>query len=661
MKRLYTLLVIALIGFVGRAQIVNIPNPILKAKLLQANSSNGTASSQTPVYNSTSGSWYVTPYNSIDANGDGEIQVSEAQTIKWLALTNLDISDITGIEAFINLEYLGLSGNLLQNFNVGDLTRLRYLNVGHNNLQSLDVTGFSSLCHLWCYNNQLQNLFIKNNASWVSLGFDSNFDIKYVCADENDLTFVQNKIAQYGYTSCNVNSYCSFTPGGTFYTINGTNRRDLNNNGCDASDNPYPNLRLNLSIGTQQAGSIICNDQGNYYIGVSAGTYTLTPVLENSIYYTAANATVAFPTSTSPFNQNFCITPNGTHHDVEVIIVPIGPARPGFNASYDIVYKNKGTVIENGSIQFIFDDAVLDFVSADPLLSNQATNTLTWNYSDLQPLETRTIRLVLNVNSPTEIPPVNIDDQLGYQAIITASGSDEMQIDNTFGLKQNVVASYDPNDKTCLEGEIVAPGYIGNYVHYMIRFENTGTYPAENVVVKDIIDTAKFDVATLIPLKGSHPFVTRINNSNKVEFIFENIQLPFDDANNDGYVVFKIKIKPTLTVGSTFSNSANIYFDYNFPITTNTYTTTITALGTQDFEFSNLFTLSPVPTKDVLTITTKETVLISSVNIYNMLGQLLQISTNPTETVDVSGLKTGSYFIKIISDKGTTSSKFVKE
>ncbi len=72
------------------------------------------------------------------------------------------------------------------------------------------------------------------------------------------------------------------------------------------------------------------------------------------------------------------------------------------------------------------------------------------------------------------------------------------------------VDSYDPNDKTCLEGTTITPAMVGEYVHYVIRFENTGTYPAENIVVKDMIDLAKFDINTLIPIKGSHEFVTKI-------------------------------------------------------------------------------------------------------------------------------------------------------
>ncbi|OWP75425.1 hypothetical protein BWK62_12110 [Flavobacterium oreochromis] len=41
---------------------------------------------------------------------------------------------------------------------------------------------------------------------------------------------------------------------------------------------------------------------------------------------------------------------------------------------------------------------------------------------------------------------------------------------------------------------------------------------------------------------------------------------------------FKIKIKLNLVAGNSFSKNANIYFDYNFSITTNTATMTIAAL-----------------------------------------------------------------------------------
>src|SRR5690606_41407765 len=42
---------------------------------------------------------------------------------------------------------------------------------------------------------------------------------------------------------------------------------------------------------------------------------------------------------------NFCITPNGEHKDVEIIVTPLIPTRPGFEATYNIVYRNKGNQV----------------------------------------------------------------------------------------------------------------------------------------------------------------------------------------------------------------------------------------------------------------------------------------------------------------------------
>jgi hypothetical protein len=316
--------------------------------------------------------------------------------------------------------------------------------------------------------------------------------------------------------------------------------------------------------------------------------------------------------------------------------------------------------VENGNISLTFDDAKLDYVAANPVFNSTAVNNLTWNYTNLQPFETREIALVLNVNSPMEIPAVNNGDQLDFVAQITPFTNDEVQFDNISSLKQIVVGSYDPNDKTCIQGETIAPSEVGNYVHYLIRFENTGTYPAENIVVKDMIDLTKFDIVTLVPLKSSHDYFTRING-NKVEFIFENINLDFNNATNDGYVVFKIKTLPSLVLGDTFTNNANIYFDYNFPITTNTYTTTVAALSSQDFDFGTYFTLYPNPAKDVLNIQAKQDLTINSIEIYNQLGQIVMASTNTLNTIDVSNLASGTYFVKINTQKGSANSKFVKE
>ncbi|RTY86333.1 T9SS type A sorting domain-containing protein, partial [Flavobacterium sp. GSN2] len=74
------------------------------------------------------------------------------------------------------------------------------------------------------------------------------------------------------------------------------------------------------------------------------------------------------------------------------------------------------------------------------------------------------------------------------------------------------------------------------------------------------------------------------------------------------------------------------------------------------------FSVYPNPVKDVLNITAKETIEVTSFNIYNTLGQLVMVIPNAQNirTVDVSGLTYGNYFIKINSDKGTSNTKFIK-
>lgn len=599
------------------------------------------------------------------------LDLSQNINLIYLNCDDIEISNIN-ITQNISLKGLDVSNNQLTGLDISNNNLLESIDCQNNQLTNLDVSNNFNLTILNCKDNLLTMLNIKNNSieksynspmdmNYTSISLIGNPTLQYICADETQINLIQNKIQALGYINCHVNTYCSFVPGGEFYTIEGQQKFDNENDGCDITDSTFPNLKYSITDGIT-TGSIISNNSGNYAIPVQAGQYTITPILENPNYFTATppNVVMSFPTQTSPFTQDFCIRPNGIKHDVEVSIIPTTVARPGFDAIYKIIYKNKGNQIENGTINLQFDDAVLDIVSTNPAFTTQTLNNLSFNYSNFNPFETREISVVLNVNSPMETPAANSGDILNYTVTNTITNTDEMLSDNTFVLNQTVVNSYDPNDKTCLQGNYVGPDKIGQYVHYMIRFENTGTFPAENIVVKDMIDTTKFDVSSLVPLNASHNYVTRING-NKVEFIFENINLPFDDATNDGYVAFKIKTLPSLVVGNTFSNTANIYFDYNFPIITNTATTTIAALNNPSFEFATYFSLYPNPATSELNINLKSAIEIISIQIYNTIGQLVSVQTGNALKVDVSNLKTGNYFIKVNTNEGFSTSQFIKE
>ncbi len=559
-------------------------------------------------------------------------------------LTSLNLEGLTG------LVLIWCNNNDLTSINVSKLENLELLDCKENKLTNLDLTGLP-LFELYCEGNQLGSILVKHCDNLFDIGISNNPHLSYICCDEDRIIFFTEQAIQNEITNCEINSYCTFSTGGRFYVIQGKNTYDYNNNGCDDLDIKLPNTKYitTNSIGNI-TGAFIANAPGNYQILLQEGTHTITPSLEHPSHFevTPSSLTVTFPTTTDTITQNFCITPKGVFNKVNIAVLPLSPpARPGFDASYKIVWENVGNQIENGTLNFTYDETLLDYISATQTADQVADGIVKWNFTNLLPFEKREITVTLKVNRPTDTPAVNAGDKLYLTVSI---------LDNIFTLENTVVGSYDPNDKTCLQGDRVKPDMVGEYVDYLIRFENTGNYAAENVVVKDIIDTKRFDVSTLQITDASHEVYTRIEG-NKVEFIFENIQLPFDDANNDGYIAFKIKTLPTLVLGDSLKNKADIYFDYNFPIRTNEAKTTI-ALSVPTVDIITDFSIYPNPVRDILNISTEEKW--TKAEIYDISGRIMRIVSLDSQSIDVSSLERGTYFIRLRNGNKICRVKFVK-
>ena len=115
---------------------------------------------------------------------------------------------------------------------------------------------------------------------------------------------------------------------------------------------------MNINNGSQQ-GTSFADENGNYIFYTQEGTFTVTPQLENPSLFTVSptNATVNFSTTNNLVStNNFCITPNGVVPNAEIVVAPVTPARPGFDAEYKIVYKNTGNQVLSGQVYFYYDD-----------------------------------------------------------------------------------------------------------------------------------------------------------------------------------------------------------------------------------------------------------------------------------------------------------------
>ena len=662
MKKILLLLLLA--SGLASAQIVTIPDARFKAELID---------------------------NGVDTNSDGEIQVTEALATLSLSIVDFDITDFTGLEAFVNLDTLNIIGpnilslDLTSNVNLTHLSfqdtaispltsidlsaciLLEELILQDTSITSLDLSTNYNLTALYITRNfQLETVFLKNGSdesanmdsgSWLENWISANNpSLQYVCADEFQVTEIQ----QFAGTDYPVNSFCTFPPGGDINTITGVTKFDDEGDGCDSGDSPISYTRFNINYNSVPTNAIAySNSAGVYNVYVAqTGLYTLLPSLENPSYFSVspASADVPIPViDNSTVTQDFCVEATGMHQDLEVVVTPIIAARPGFAATYWLTYKNKGNQTVSGDVTFNYPEDQMDFVSSSTTPDTQGAGMMTFNFTDLQPYETVTVSIVLDVNAPTDTPPVNIGDVLTLAAQVNPIADDEMPDDNTFTLNQTVVGSFDPNNIICLQGEEVPTDYIGDYLHYVINFENTGTAPAENVVITLEIDPDDFDPSSLEILNISHP-AEIIVRDNIAEFYFQDIQL---DSGGHGNILLKMKTDSELTFTDNVEAQANIYFDYNFPVETNEAITSFRILGVEEHDSSNIV-LFPNPTDGLVNI--QSATIIKNIRIYDLQGRLMEsFQPNSQATkLNITNLNTGVYFLSIETEIGTSNKKFIK-
>ncbi len=139
---------------------------------------------------------------------------------------------------------------------------------------------------------------------------------------------------------------------------------------------------------------------------------------------------------------------------------------------------------------------------------------------------------------------------------------------------QEVIGSWDPNDKKGTPKGVDAPKYIEetDELEYKIRFQNTGTDTAFLVVIRDTL-APELDVSTVVSGASSHAYDFRIYGQSILEWSFDNILLPDSNVNepeSNGFVKFKVKQTPGNPGGTRIENRAAIWFDFNAPVITNT-------------------------------------------------------------------------------------------
>ncbi len=117
---------------------------------------------------------------------DGRIRLKNVEKIYVLDLSNLDISDVSGIEYFSNLIYLYLSNNKISTINLNG----KYMVKGPGIEEDLYIpAGLFNLNTLNLSNNLLENLDLTglNNLNSGSLNVSNNSKLSCIAVDDEDL------------------------------------------------------------------------------------------------------------------------------------------------------------------------------------------------------------------------------------------------------------------------------------------------------------------------------------------------------------------------------------------------------------------------------------------------------------------------------------------
>lgn len=495
------------------------------------------------------------------------------------SLTSLEgissLKSIGGLRLSNNVELIDISLlNKITSLNKGlTIYNTKSLNslFGLNNIKSiggrLDISENKGLSSI----NDLSNA---NFTALTYLGITSNPTLA-LCQELNICNYLfsggENYIAGNSSGCLNYDTLIESCNAAWKNTITGNIKIDIDGNGCGNQTNDLP-MKQNIVRVTDRTDTYTtyADSNGAYKLYVPKGTYKVesdSPILYYNI--DPVSQSVTFPGVGDKVNVDFCAVPSTILNDVKIVIIPYQAARPGFETTYKILCSNRGTTTMNGTINFSFDSTKMGFETASVPFDSQSQGQLSWDYANFLPFESREIILKFKVIAP---PVVNSGDVIKMIATINPIVGDNTPKNNTFSLDQRVVNSIDPNDKVALGGNILLKENLYDGINYVIRFQNTGTASAINIKIEDVFDK-QLDGSYLELIDLSHPGRVQIKN-NTAEFIFEDINLAdskTDEPNSHGYVAFRIVPKYGTPMGYTINNKASIYFDFNEPIITNTF------------------------------------------------------------------------------------------
>lgn len=266
------------------------------------------------------------------------------------------------------------------------------------------------------------------------------------------------------------------------------------------------------------------------------------------------------------------------------------------------------------------------------------------------------------INTPqsfTSAIPFNASTSLPLGSIVTfcaGIAQHPMELitsNNTSCHSVIAIGSYDPNDKTTFVNGVQNDSTLllsEQKLEYVIRFQNTGTAPAQNIYILDTIQST-LELSSFEFVASSHPCTISILEGNVLKFNFASIMLPDSSSNepqSHGFVHYAINQSAQNQIGDILLNTAYIYFDFNAPVVTNTTFDELIEddLGLTQSQYNQL-KLYPNPSESLVNIESEE--MIQAYELIDLNGRMItQQEVNSKKlSLDFSAYQKGIYLVRL--------------
>ncbi|MFH1896762.1 MAG: carboxypeptidase regulatory-like domain-containing protein [Candidatus Desantisbacteria bacterium] len=348
-----------------------------------------------------------------------------------------------------------------------------------------------------------------------------------------------------------------------------------------------------------QIPSIPANTSKSFELTVFVGDVPASTTLTNQAKITI----LANDTNSANNDANWqTLVQNRKEADVMVIKQGSG-ARPGWDKTYHITYRNIGTDRAEEVVVIDYLPAEVTYLSSNPVGNYDSTNhSLTWDIGNLNACEDGDITVYVNVDGNKVSP----GDKIKNTVKISTVSFEKRYGNNVFVEEETARGSIDPNDKLASPNPnsssdpIPGEGFLSDVrdtreISYKIRFENiAGSYTlaAREVRIIDKLDAnmdwdtlemGNVGIGTRTYSLGTWSYGTtygtvsysfdKTTGSLTWYFIGDDSSLPPIESGflpqnvtkpeGEGCVNYSIKAKGTATSGTIIRNKANIRFDWN--------------------------------------------------------------------------------------------------